>query len=98
MDLRVQLIQDYNEGENIAALAGIYQVSRKTVYKWLARHDAEGAAGLADRSRVPLLMTSSRTSSRRASGGIGGRASCGSSWPPRIRRSRGRPSRPSAKC
>jgi putative transposase len=54
MDLRVQLIQDYNEGESIAALAEIYQIARKTVYKWLARHEAEGAAGLADRSRVPL--------------------------------------------
>ena len=54
MDLRIQLIQDYNEGESIAALAEIYGVARKTVYKWLARHGAEGAAGLADRSRVPL--------------------------------------------
>jgi len=54
MDLRVQLIQDYNEGESIQALARIYGVTRKTIYKWLARHEAEGAAGLADRSRVPL--------------------------------------------
>jgi putative transposase len=54
MDLRVRLIQDYREGESIQALAEIYQVARKTIYKWLARHDAEGVAGLADRSRVPL--------------------------------------------
>jgi transposase InsO family protein len=54
MDLRVQLIQDYNEGESIAGLAEIYSVSRKTIYKWLERHDAEGVAGLADRSRKPL--------------------------------------------
>ena len=53
MDLRVQLIQEYNEGENIAALAEMYGVARKTVYKWLARHEAAGVAGLADRSRVP---------------------------------------------
>lgn len=53
MDLRVQLIQDYQEGESIAALAGIYGIARKTVYKWLGRHEAEGVAGLADRSRVP---------------------------------------------
>lgn len=53
MDLRVQLIQDYQEGESIAALAAIYGVARKTVYKWLARHEAEGVAGLADRSRLP---------------------------------------------
>ena len=54
MDQRVQLIEDYEEGESIAELGRIYQVSRKTIYKWLARHEAEGAAGLTDRSRVPL--------------------------------------------
>src|SRR5580704_16726394 len=54
MDLRVRLIQEYNEGESIQALAESYGVARKTIYKWLARHDAEGAAGLADRSRLPL--------------------------------------------
>ena len=54
MDLRVRLIQGYDEGESIAALAELYGVARKTVYKWLARHQAEGVAGLADRSRVPL--------------------------------------------
>ena len=53
MDLRVRLIQEYDEGENISALAEMYGVARKTVYKWLARHEEEGAAGLADRSRVP---------------------------------------------
>jgi transposase InsO family protein len=53
MDLRVQLIEDYEQGESIAALGRIYSVARKTIYKWLARHDAEGVAGLANRSRVP---------------------------------------------
>jgi transposase InsO family protein len=53
MDLRVRLIQEYNEGGSIQALAEIYGVARKTIYKWLGRHDAEGVAGLADRSRVP---------------------------------------------
>lgn len=53
MDLRVQLIEDYEQGESIAALGRIYGVARKTIYKWLSRHDAEGMAGLADRSRVP---------------------------------------------
>jgi putative transposase len=54
MDLRVQLIQEYEEGCSIAELAGIYQVSRKTIYKWLDRYDAAGIAGLANRSRLPL--------------------------------------------
>lgn len=54
MDLRVQLIQDYQEGHNISALAEMYAISRKTIYKWLERHEGEGVAGLADRSRTPL--------------------------------------------
>jgi hypothetical protein len=33
MDLRVQLIQDYDEGEGIQALAEIYDVARKAIYK-----------------------------------------------------------------
>ena len=53
MDLRVELIEDYEQGDSIAALGRIYSVARKTIYKWLARHAAEGVAGLADRSRVP---------------------------------------------
>jgi putative transposase len=53
MDLRIQLIQDYREGHSISALGEIYQVARKTVYKWLERHRSEGMAGLADRSRAP---------------------------------------------
>lgn len=53
MDLRVRLIQEYHEGESIAALAELYGIARKTVYKWLERYDAAGVAGLADRSRVP---------------------------------------------
>lgn len=53
MDLRVQLIHDHEEGESISALSEIYGVARKTIYKWLERHDAAGVAGLADRSRAP---------------------------------------------
>jgi putative transposase len=53
VDLRVQLIQDYQQGESIAALAEIYEVSRKTIYKWLERYESKGVAGLHDRSRAP---------------------------------------------
>jgi transposase InsO family protein len=53
MDLRVNLITDYQEGESIAALSQIYGVSRKTIYKWLDRHEQQGVAGLADLSRAP---------------------------------------------
>lgn len=54
MDLRVQLIEEYREGESVTALAEMYGVSRKTVYKWLDRHELEGVAGLADQSRAPV--------------------------------------------
>lgn len=54
MDQRVQLIQDYEDGESITALAEVYGIARKTVYKWLGRHASGGVAGLADRSRAPL--------------------------------------------
>jgi len=53
MDLRVDLMREWKEGESIVALAEIYQVSRKTIYKWIERYEAEGVAGLADRSRAP---------------------------------------------
>jgi putative transposase len=53
MDLRVQLIHEYREGESISALAKSYNVARKTIYKWLGRHAADGVAGLVDRSRAP---------------------------------------------
>jgi transposase InsO family protein len=51
--LRLLLIQDHEEGASISELAGIYAVSRKTIYKWLERHEEQGVAGLADRSRRP---------------------------------------------
>src|SRR5665213_2641086 len=53
MDLRVRLIQEYDEGESIAGLSEIYDVSRKTIYKWLTRHAEAGVAGLGDRSLAP---------------------------------------------
>lgn len=51
MDQRVRLIQEHQEGESITALAEMYDVSRRTIYKWLMRHEAEGMAGLADQAR-----------------------------------------------
>jgi transposase InsO family protein len=37
----------------VSQLSRSFGVSRKTVYKWLRRHAAEGGGGLADRSRRP---------------------------------------------
>jgi putative transposase len=53
MERRVELIREWNDGESIVALADSYGVSRKTIYKWIERHAAEGTAGLEDRSRAP---------------------------------------------
>ena len=53
MDLRAKLMEEYEEGESIAALSEIYEVSRKTIYKWLKRYQDSGVAGLAERSRAP---------------------------------------------
>ncbi len=53
MEQRIELIRLRNEGESIISLAESYGVMRKTIYKWLDRYAAEGAVGLADRSRAP---------------------------------------------
>ncbi len=42
-----------DEGWTAAAVAEACGVSRATVYKWLRRHDTEGADGLCDRSSRP---------------------------------------------
>jgi len=53
MELRVELIRQWQQGESITVLAEVYGVARKTVYKWIERHSQEGMKGLSDRSRVP---------------------------------------------
>jgi len=51
---RKLMVEAYLAGEaSIAELARRFGASRKTAYKWLARFEAEGAAGLEDRSRRP---------------------------------------------
>ena len=51
---RLRLIERYALGEeSVAELSRQFGVSRKTAYKMIGRHDAEGEAGLLDRSRAP---------------------------------------------
>ena len=52
-DLRAELLREWDSGESISFLAAAYGVSRKTIYKWMERREAEGLAGLEDRSRAP---------------------------------------------
>jgi transposase InsO family protein len=41
------------DGETVTSVAARFGVARKTVHVWLARYDAEGLDGLADRSHRP---------------------------------------------
>jgi putative transposase len=50
---RLFVVQEYEEGASISELAEINGVSRKTIYKWLDRHEEQGVTGLGDRSRRP---------------------------------------------
>ena len=55
MDQRMQFIVDYQRGlQSVTELADRFEISRKTAYKWIDRHEEEGANGLANRSRRPL--------------------------------------------
>lgn len=50
---REEFVDRARGGElTVAELCRAFGVSRKTGYKWLARHHAQGLAGLADRSRA----------------------------------------------
>ena len=54
MDLRVQFVAEYLSGLwSMTELAEQYGISRKTGYKWVARYERAGPAGLVDRSRRP---------------------------------------------
>lgn len=54
MDERLQFVRDaLSDRFSMSELCARYGVSRRIGYKWLARYDAEGRGGLADRSRAP---------------------------------------------
>jgi transposase InsO family protein len=53
LDERTRFVADYwEERWSVAELCRQYGISRKTGYKWLARHAAAGVAGLQDQARV----------------------------------------------
>jgi transposase InsO family protein len=55
MDRRAEFVQAVKADLfSITELCAQYDISRKTGYKWLKRHDEGGVAGLADLSRAPL--------------------------------------------
>lgn len=52
--MRIEFIQMTEQpGVSMAEACRRYGISRKTGYKWLKRYQAEGEAGLAERSRIP---------------------------------------------
>ena len=54
MEQRIRFVNDARTGlYTMSELCERYNVSRKTGYKWTARFEAEGVAGLPDRSRAP---------------------------------------------
>jgi len=54
MDERLQFIRDAQRDQfTMSELCARYGVSRRIGYKWVARYEAEGRAGLSDRSHVP---------------------------------------------
>jgi len=54
MDERVRFIADWQrQGLSVSELCRRYGISRKTGYKWIARYEAEGCSGLAERCRAP---------------------------------------------
>jgi transposase InsO family protein len=60
---RLRMVKRVLDGHRVADVAGQLQVSRKTVYKWVRRYEAEGPQGMVDRSSRPL--SSPRRTERR---------------------------------
>jgi putative transposase len=54
MDQKTQFVSEYlRDSLSFTELCQRCHISRKTGYKWIARYQAEGPAGLVDRSRRP---------------------------------------------
>jgi transposase InsO family protein len=55
MDQKIKMIGDYLSHEySITKLSELYEVSRKTIYKWVMRYEQEGTSGLTERPPVAL--------------------------------------------
>ena len=53
---RFLIVSRVMSGQRLASVARDFQVSTKTIFKWISRFRAEGAAGLDDRSSRPRLI------------------------------------------
>jgi len=58
MDEKVKFIADFLRGDMpFKTLCGLYEISRKTGYKWVQRYRKAGVDGLNDQSRRPHLSS-----------------------------------------
>jgi putative transposase len=54
MDQKVKMIGDYLSNDyTVTQLSEMYEVSRKTIYKWTGRYRTEGPVGLEEKSKAP---------------------------------------------
>jgi len=57
IDQKIKMISDWLSGEySITDLSRIFEVSRKTLYKWINRYETDEYSGLQERSRKPVTM------------------------------------------
>lgn len=57
MDQKIKMISDWLSGEyNVTELSRIYEVSRKTLYKWIKRYQVDPEVWLHQRSTRPLTV------------------------------------------
>ncbi len=57
MDEKIKMISNWLSGDySITELSRIHEVSRKTIYKWIERYEANQDTGLQERSTRPLVM------------------------------------------
>jgi len=64
MSAREALIFEVNEGKSVSEAAADHGVARSCAYKWVARFEEDGLAGLEERSRRPELSPSRTTQDR----------------------------------
>jgi len=55
MDQKIELIRYWKNNQmTVTDLSSVFEISRKTAYKWIQRYEKEGPKGLVDRSAAPF--------------------------------------------
>jgi transposase len=54
VEQRYRAVLEALDGSPVIEIAERYGVARQTVHRWIARYEAEGIAGLAERSHAPI--------------------------------------------